>query len=126
MTDPIKTEVLPIPPMSVSIISGTGPGSPIPSGTVVATPDHQPNLVVQVVTPIAAIAVRFVNTFLTSLIGILTGAMATNVITATDFLHLVYKCAGLSIAGAVIGAIKDCVTIFGKLESKFPLGTGSI
>ncbi len=126
MSDPEKTETIPIPPLSVAIVGGTGAGAPIPSGTVVATPDHQPNIVVQVVTPIAAIVVRFINAFLTALLGIIMGAMATNVIQANDFVHLVYKCAGLSVAGAGIGLIKDLITVFGRLEGKYPLATGSI
>lgn len=120
-----KTETTTIQPVAVAMIGGQHDGA-IPSGTVVTTPGHQPNLIVQVVTPIAAIAIRFTNTFLTSLIGIVTGAMSTDVIQASDFLHLVYKCAGLAIAGATIGLLKDLVTVFGKLEGKYPLATGSI
>lgn len=115
-------------PIKVAIIDGTGDGgvAPLQSGTLLKTPDHQPNIIIKVVTPIAAIAVRFVNTFLTSLLGILTGAMATDVIQANDFMHLVYKCAGLAVAGACIGLLKDLITVFGKLEGRWPLATGSI
>ncbi len=126
MPDPEKTETTPIQPMTVTVISGTGDGAPIPSGTVMATPDHQPNLIIQVVGPIAAILVRFINTFLTALLGILMGAMTSNVIQASDFIHLVYKCAGLAVAGAGVGLLKDLITVFGKLEGKYPLATGSV
>lgn len=127
MPDPDKTEVAPIKPLPVTVIGvrETG-GAPIADGQVVQTPDHQPNIVVNVVAPIAAIAVRFINTFLTGLLGILTGAMTTDVIQANDFAHLVYKCAGLAVAGAGMGLLKDLVTVFGKLEGKYPLATGSV
>ncbi len=126
MPDPEKTETTPIQPMTVTVISGTGDGAPIPSGTVVPTPDHQPNLIVNVVGPIAAILIRFINTFLTALLGILMGAMTSNVIQASDFVHLVYKCAGLAVAGAGVGLLKDLITVFGKLEGKYPLLSGSV
>lgn len=126
MPDAEKTIPTTIEPVTVTVISGTADGAPIPSGTVVPTPDHQPNLIVKVVTPIAAIVVRFINTFLTALLGILMGAMTSDVIEASDFVHLVYKCAGLAVAGAGVGLIKDLITVFGKLEGKYPLATGSI
>lgn len=126
MPDEEKTQTIPIAPMTVTVISGTADGAPIPTGTVVPTPDHQPNLIVQVVTPIAAILVRFVNSFLTALLGILMGAMTSDVIEAHDFVHLVYKCAGLAVAGAGVGLIKDLITVFGKLEGRYPLATGSV
>lgn len=126
MTDDIKTEVTGIPPLPVTLIDTAHLGSPLTNPTVAVTPDHQPDIAVTLVQPLVAIGIRFVNTFLTSLLGILTGALATDVITASDFTHLLYKCAGLSVAGAIIGLIKDLITVFGKLEGKYPLATGSI
>jgi len=112
--------------MSVTVI-GMDDGSRLPSGVTAETPGaHQPNLIVSVVGPTMAISIRFVNVFLTSLLGILTGAMATDVIPADDFFTLAYKCAGLSVAGAVVGLIKDLITVFGRLEQKNPLLTGSV
>jgi hypothetical protein len=120
------TESRPVVPVQVSVI-GTGDGRRLPSGTEAETPGpHQPNIIVQVVTPIAAITIRFVNTFLTVMLGILTGAMATDIIPAADFFELAYKCAGLAVSGACVGLIKDLITIFGRLEQKNPLLTGSI
>lgn len=116
-----------IEPVLVTLIGTKNDVIPT-TGTVALTPGAgQPNIVVQrIITPLVAIGVRFANTFLTALLGILTGAMATNVIQASDFLHLVYKCAGLAVAGAGMGLIKDLVTVFGKLEQQNPLLTGSI
>lgn len=124
--DEKMTSSRPVEPMTVTVI-GTGDGKVLPTGTEAKTPGaNQPNLVVSVISPIKAIAIRFVNVFLTSLLGILTGAMATDVIPAPDFMHLVYKCAGLSVAGAVVGLIKDLITVFGRLEQKNPLLTGNV
>lgn len=124
--DPKMTTSRPVDPVRATVI-GTGDGGRLPSGTLAVTASaNQPNVVVNVITPLAAITIRFINTFLTGLLGILTGAMATNVIQASDFLHLVYKCAGLAVAGAGMGLIKDLVTVFGRLEGKFPLATGNV
>ena len=126
MPDPMKVETQEVADVPVVMISSSLTPA-VASGTVAVTPQpNQPNLVVRLVTPLTAITVRFVNTFLTGLVGILTGAMATNVIQATDFVHLVYKCAGLAVAGAGMGLLKDLVTIFGKLEQTNPLLTGSV
>jgi hypothetical protein len=126
MAEDKVTESRPVEPVTVSVIS-TGDNSRLPTGTEAETPGaHQPNLVVQVVGPLMAISIRFVNVFLTSLLGILTGAMATDVIQADDFMHLLYKCAGLSVAGAVVGLLKDCITIFSRLEQKNPLISGNV
>lgn len=126
MADDKVTASRPVAPVVVSLI-GTGDSSVLPSGTKASTPGaHEPNIVVQVFNPVLAIGIRFVNVFLTSLLGILTGAMATDVIPARDFSHLVLKCAGLSVAGAVVGLIKDLITVFGRLEQKNPLLTGSV
>lgn len=128
MTDDTEktTESRPVNPVQVAIID-TGDVRKLSSGTEAVTPgEHVPNIVTQVIPPIMAVAVRFANTFLTVLLGLITGSLATNVIPAHDFLDLVLKCAGLSVAGAGIGLVKDLVTIFGRLESKYPLATGSV
>ncbi len=59
-----------IAPVVVTMVgTGDGGGSPLTSGTQAKTPDHQPDLVVNVVTPALAIAVRFVNLFLTTIVA---------------------------------------------------------
>lgn len=118
-----------IPAEQVTIIGGTGAGTPIQTGTVVATPDHQPNLVVTVITPAVAIAVRFANLFLTTLLGLVAAGMTPiggKLLYTSDFTHLILLSASLSLPGAGLGLIKDLITVFGKLEGKFPLATGSI
>lgn len=120
----------PLEPVTVAVIgTGTvtsGP-APITTGTEAVTPaTHQPNLLIQVVPPVIAIAVRFVNAYLTILVGLVAAGMTSDVIPYDTFVQLVLKCASLSIAGAGIGALKDLVTIFGRLETKFPLLTGNV
>ncbi len=116
----------PVEPVTVTVVASAD-ASRLQQGTVATTPGiHAPNIIVSVVPPILAVAIRFANAFLTALLGILTGAMASDIIPASDFLHLVYKCAGLAVAGAGVGLIKDLITIFGRLEQKNPLLTGSV
>ena len=128
MPEPKMTESVDLEPVHVTMI-GTGPasGQYLPSGTVATTPQPgQPNIVLNVVNPLVAVLVRFTNTFLVTLFGLITASAATNAIPASDFGHLVLKCAGLLIAGAGIGLIKDLITVFGQLEKRFPLLTGNV
>lgn len=124
-----EKETLPVPiaPVIVTVVgNGTGNGSPIPSGTELITPDHQPNVIYNVIKPIIAIAVRFGNVYLGVLVGTLLGALGTGVIPASDFLHLLMKCASLSLCGPFVLMLKDIGTVFMGLEKKFPLLTGSV
>jgi hypothetical protein len=132
MTDEQKmTESTAVEPVHATVI-GVGSSSErfLPSGTVAQTPGNaQPDVVMNVVSPIVAIVVRFINTFLTTLVGLVMAGMTPagqHVIKANDFLQLVAACATLSVAGAGVGLLKDLVTIFGRLETKYPLGTGSV
>lgn len=129
--EPLKLVTEPIPPMEVTLIgTPTPPGSPLTTGTVATTPDHQPNIVVKVITPFVAIAVRFGNIYFNSLSGFLIAATTTpagaKLLGGREFSHTVSVCAGLALAPACVGLAKDLVTIFGKLEGKFPLLTGSV
>lgn len=128
MTDVVKIEAMPTIGVAVVATPDT-PGSPLQSGVTAVTPDHQPNLVITLVGPLMAILVRFVNQFLTTLVGLVGAGMTPaggRILRADDFLHLVLTCASLSIAGAGFALIKDCVTIFSSLERRFPLGTGNV
>ena len=118
------TEV--VQPVVVSVIGGTGDGG-LKQDTVATTPGSQPNLVVQVVTPIVAVAVRFINTYLVTLSGlIVAGGVLTKAIPAGDFIALVKVCGGLSLGVAGVGLIKDLATVFSGLEKRFPLASGSV
>ena len=124
--DPPPT-VTDVAPLIATVISSQP--SAIPSGTVAHTPGVAPNVIVQVVQPIAAILVRFVNTFLTTLVGLVVAGMTPAggaILRTSDFGHLLLVCASLSLPGAGVGLIKDLVTVFGRLETKYPLLTGSV
>lgn len=125
-----KTDESELDHVKVTVIGAgpvTGGPQPLQTGTIAVTPaPHQPNLVTIVVSPLVAIVIRFANTYLTVLVGLVAAGMTSDVIPYTDFFNLISKCAGLSIAGAGLGLLKDLVTIFGKLEGKFPLLTGSV
>jgi len=116
-------------PVKVSIVGtgDTGNGGLPATGTVAHTPGaHNPNLIVEIVPPIVALLVRFGNVYVGNLVGLLAAGMTSNAIPAPDFWHLLMKCASLAVAGAVVLMLKDVVTVFGKLEQRFPLASGSV
>lgn len=108
-------------PITVNVI-----GNELPQHTEALTPDHKPNLIVNMVSPALAITIRFVNAYVTTLLGLVTVGVTTDAFPAPDFLHLVIKCLGLSLAGPAVALLKDVVTILGRLERKYPLGTGAV
>ena len=121
-----KTITGPVEPVHVAIV-GTGDGGLPASGTIATTPGtHNPNLVVNIVSPLVALLVRFTNVYLGNLVGLVTAGMTSNAIPAADFYHLVERCAGLALAGAIILSLKDILTVFTGLERRFPLGSGSV
>lgn len=112
-------------------VIGTGDGMPQNGTTVEATTPHGvPDVAVRFIRPIVAILVRFINTYLVTLSGIVVGGMsqgaANTIMPYHDFQDLVMKAALLAVSVPVLGAIKDSATIFGKLETKYPLLTGSV
>lgn len=127
-------------PVHVAVI-GTGAGdrgsavlqpAPLTSG-ILETPGAQPNVFLEVVRPGFAIFIRFVHTFLVSFVGLITtagiGVAAADAGSAVASipLEVVLKTASWSsliIAG--VETLKNLVTIFGKLENKYPLWTGNI
>ena len=121
-----------IPAVEVTIIgagagAGTSSGAPIPSGTMLATADHQPNVIVNVVTPLVAIGVRFGNSFCVSLAGSLAaGGLTEKLIPHVDFTTLVQGSVMLAACIAGVGLLKDLATVFSGLEKKFPLASGSV
>ena len=125
----VKFSTEPVEPMHVAVIGGTGDGGSPLTNTIAKTPDGQPNLAITVITPLVAILVRFVNLFLTTLVGLLMAAMTpmgSNVLHTGDFMQLLWTCASLSLPGAAVGLIKDTITIFSRIEQRWPLATGTI
>lgn len=136
--DPDSPPTSSVPRIPITLV---GPGtpeegerrgvSPIPTGETVfaVTPDHHPDLAVTFIAPVVAIVVRFINTFLVQFVGLLVAAMTPaggHVLYTHDFFHAVVLCANLALPGAGLGLAKDLVTIFGRLEGKYPLLTGSV
>lgn len=119
-----------VPPVNIAIV-GTethqgGGVAPTPSGTIAITPDSQPNLKINVITPAVAIAVRAANLFLTTFLGLLTAAGVGVDGMHGDFQTVVSKAAMASLIVAGLGTVKNIVTVLGRLEGKYPLATGSI
>lgn len=114
------------------VVAGTGDGGLQPGTRVEAvTPGAQPNIAVQVIGPIAAIAVRFGHLFFVTGGGILTAAGVDKVsgveaIPFTNFEDLLWKAAYIGACTAAVGAVKDAGTLFGKLEQRFPFLTGQV
>jgi hypothetical protein len=124
-TESVSMEPIAVPVISTKEVSG-GP-TPLATGTVATTPEpNQPNIRLVVITPMVAIFIRFANTYFTTLVGLVGAGLISDAIPATDFVHLVGRCAQLSVAGAGFGLLKDIVTVFGRLENKYPLMTGSV
>lgn len=128
MTDDKMTSSEPMDPVQTTVV-GVGDANQkyLPSGTIATTPgENQPNIVITVVKPITALAVRFAHNYVTALVALITAGMTSEAIPASNFGHLVLECAGLAFAGAAVMVLKDLVTIFGRLEEQFPLLTGKV
>jgi len=119
-------------PVTISIIgTGTSEGggvAPTPSGQVATTPGTQPDLIINVITPMMAILVRFVTLFLNTFVGALTaaGVGGPELLGATDFHGVALSGAWLSLSVAGVGLLKNLATVFMRLEGKYPIATGSI
>ena len=108
--------------IKVSTIGNTGDGKQI----TVVTDGNDPNYVVSIFTPVAALVIRYIHIWLTVFSALLAAGMTTDLLPARDFLTLCETCAKLSISGATVDLIKNLITIFGKLEGKYPIVTGSV
>jgi hypothetical protein len=105
-------------------VIGTGDG--LVNCTTAKTPPDQPNIIIRVVTPLMAIGIRFANAYLTALVGLVTVSVTTTALPAPDFIHKVILCGSLAFAGPAIALIKDLITVFGRLEGKYPLLSGGV
>jgi hypothetical protein len=118
------------PPVSVAVIGGTGDGGMTPTDKRVLahTADDQPNLYVRVVTPIMAIAIRGLNLFLITFSAALglAGIDPSNSVNVTDFKQALVFAGWMGLVSAFVGTVKNLITVFGQLEGKYPLGSGSI
>lgn len=113
-------------PVTISIV-GTGSAdgggvAPTPDKTIAVTPGGQPDLRINVVGPMVAIAVRAGNVFVATLLATLT-AGAGGVITPGITWKAAAATAGIA---AALEGLRSAVTVFKRLEGKYPLLTGSI
>lgn len=106
-------------PVHVTIMGATGSGES--KVREIVTHDGQPNIIATFIPTTLAVIVRFLDTFLTILVAAVTAGSVTNLIPAKDFWELLLKCASLSVAGAIIGLLKDLIVIAGQLKKRFPL-----
>lgn len=112
--------------LKVTVI-GTGDGTSTPThGSIAKTPGASPNLVTIIVSPIVALAVRFGHSYGAALVGLLVAIPTTGTVPFSDFWDLLVKSSTLALAGPVLGLLKDIVTIFARLETKYPLMSGSV
>ncbi len=117
----MSPDVLKMEPQAPNVVTmiGTGDGGITPQ--LVKTPAGQPDLRIQIISPVVGITSRFVVTFLGSVVGLIGAGSASTIIPAHDFMDLFWKCCQLSLGAAIVGLCKDLVTIFTKLSNKFPL-----
>ncbi len=120
--DKTVTEVM--KPVTVNIV-GAGDGG-ITRSTTATTPADQPDLHIRAIPQVEALASRFAHAYFTMLSSLVLAGMTTNVIPASDFLHLVYKCAGLSLAAAGIDLLKGFATITSQWAKEHPLLSGEV
>lgn len=106
--------------------SMTREGSALVERVTLNTPANQPDVRVLFVAPVVSITIRFLNAYMTTLVGLVMAGLTTQVIPAHDFGELVYKCLGLSLAGPSVSLGKDLITILGDLEKRWPLLTGKV
>lgn len=121
--EPENEKIVPVSmePIQVTVIgSGTGTGDG-GSKQLIETPPGQPDYVANFVTPLTALSVRFIETFLTILLSLLGTGIFTNLVPITDFADLVRKYGTVALTGAVLGLLKDLTVIFGKLKQRHPL-----
>lgn len=103
---------------------GTGDGG-LKSGTAVTSGD-QPNIAYQVIGPIRAIAIRAIKTYLTIFVALIGAGFTTTVLPWHTFAELATVSGKLALSGALLGLVKDLLTVFTDLEKRFPLLLGNI
>jgi hypothetical protein len=108
------------------VVTMVDTGGSVEKGVEATTPAGQSNIIVNVVHPFVAIAVRFLHNYLLMLVTTISAGVTTDLLPAGEFIDLFWIAAKLSFAGAALGALKDTVTILARLESRWPLVTGGV
>lgn len=105
-------------PSTAIVISNTAP-----QGQMIATPRGQPDIIVRVVTPLAAILIRASKAYLQTLIGLLSAAgFGVTILTPKpgDFFATLQLCAGLAVASGVMSLLTNTTLLLTALGDKFP------
>jgi hypothetical protein len=126
--DPKTTESRPVDTVQVTVI-GTKDASKMESGVVAVTPGlHEPNLVVKVISPVVAVGVRFGYDWCQAFLGsaIVTKILAGEAVPIVPAVSVIRVAALGATVIAVIGLLKNAMTIFSGLEKKFPLESGNV
>ena len=117
--------------IKVPVIQGTGDGR-LPSslqGTLLPTPGTaNPNVVMVVVPVLLALAVRAGHMFFSTFVATISAAGASSALGGPDVLSRIDLETAVMVAGSavLVDGAKNCLTIFARLETKFPLMTGSV
>ncbi len=124
MPDPTVEPVAAAPAPSTTVVTVSAMSAPASAAGRTTVDGH--TVEVRLVQPLTIIGVRALRVFLQTLLGLLLAAGAagavgaTNVIPASDFLHLFAKCAGLSLAPAIVAILQNLVELLGKVDQKYP------
>ncbi len=118
-----------VPPLVVAMVSAgpTDLGAPIPSGTEAKTPDHQPNVILTVVSRAGAVAIRAANVGITVFLSITSIGNLASAMIGDDVPTINFKNALWMASLAALGeALKSTATILSGLEKAHPLYTGNV
>ncbi len=119
---PVPLPTLPDPPIVPTTVAISS--NAFQSGQFLRTPNGQLNVLVQVISPVAAIVFRVAKTYVQSLIGFLAASglgMAPSVLPSGDFYHLLAKSAGLAVAPAAMSLLYNLSTLLTQLGDKYPV-----
>ncbi len=98
--------------VTVSGYAGTGSGVAVLNGQTVF---------IKALQPLVIVIVRASRVFLQTLLGLLTaGTVVPQLLPASDWLHLLYKCASLSVAATGICVIQNLIELLGKFDQSHP------
>lgn len=118
------------PPVAI-VMSRTGTGDGLPNNTVATTPDHLPNVIIKVITPLASILIRSLRVFIQTLLGGLGGAglvagtgVGQKYLPFYDFRQALTLSASIAVTAAIVCALQNTGELLGDLDQRFPLLRG--
>ena len=97
-----------------------------PATAIIPTPDHEPNIIYQTITPIFSILIRSGRSFCQALLSGLTAAQAGTVLNIEVLKHLQFReIFILATATPGICALQNTIELLAKLDQKFPMFRGA-